>query len=1309
MKQRQAVTAVAAAAALLVLAAEARADAPSLDPFHKASAAGTGIRWQPTRTIGQAAPAPSTPAQSPAAPKPVACTQDDQCPAGTICEDGVCKAFERPIHAVLFRKEGGSTAFIPLYWAHRGNPGYRVFAPIYWHFWSPESRSRIVAPFYWRFEDYITHRVVTVIPPFAHTWQPDAESWAVYPLFYKSTKFGWAAPLLLSLKIANPDKGKAFGLWAGLYFWSRDDKAGKAFDLLLPIFVSTRSTNHAFTYAIPLNFYWRSGKSWHFLGLPFLYTSGHPQGGTTITLLGYGHRSGESRSGSVLWLYWFGREPDGAGYDLGIPLFFWSRHAKGGTLGSPLGYYSRNGRNVRGSALWLYWFGRDADGSAHDVVFPLLWSFRSPESSTTIFGNILHLRRPDWRFTTIFPIYWSGADTAKGSSWHLIPPLFFSRTGEGDRSFTWLTLLGGYRRDDTRDTRTFLWFLPPIIHRRDPSTELDMVLLLYWRHKDLAAQATHYLLGPYYRSDDPTGSTTVLFPLFWYFRDSSNGATAHSLLPLYFRRSSPDESTTAVGVLPLVGLYFRSFTAGGWSAGLYPVAFFGSSAERGHGILFPLFWHFRDRQGSATVAAPFFYRFADRSGTVAGVPPLLFFYGRDRQSHYAFQFPLFWRFVDDRAGSATTVIPPLFYTSRKDGWSAGAFPLLFAGSSQKKGHFVLFPLFWRFRDDEADRTTTVFLNYLHRRHGGETTDALFPLLHYRRGARPGGADETSFTLFPLLHYRRTPEQTLFASPVAIWSRTAERKAGFVLPYFWYESKAVAASGVPPIWFDFTRKESGERTRILGPWVRVDTPTSRARILFPLFGHYEDAQEHGTWVFPAFFTRRTRDQYAVDTLFPLFWYSRWPGNSTTVVGPWYRRAAPDKYNTGFIPFYLYARNQQRRFLITPLFYSSANYKEGTSRTFAALLYYRSTRPDGHNTVLFPLLWAARHGQKSYSVFFPLYWSFSDEKEDSAVTLAGPLFWSHEGTTQRTRGLLPLAWYSRDDKRRTTSTAVLPLFYERHGPTDLSVLTLPFGFSSRPDASWWYATPLIFRKDTVRSTFTMVAPLWFSYFDKASETTTRLVPPLLHFSRSRPDRSLSGWLLLFWRYSSIDSSTTLGLPLLYDIHNYHQSRFTMVAPLFFRYWSKDDDTAYTLLLPLFYRRSSPNDSTTVAFPLFWDWKSPDRRTTVFIPFFFHWRRPTYSANFIFPLIYYSKGLGPAEGTSHLWIIPFWESQVKRPGDYMWEVLLGLFGYERIGRNRFLKIMYYPFELEPVPAAQTAWYTKPPPRAPKQRRYGLDARAW
>ena len=244
----------------------------------------------------------SPPHQPPGASRPpvagIACSRDDQCPADTICEQGVCHSFERPFDLLLFRKQGASIDFIPFYWSRRGNPGYRVLAPVYWHFWSAESRTQIAAPFYWRIEDHLKQRVVTVVGLYSQPRQPDARSWAVWPFIYTSTKFGWAAPLAGSFTIGDPDRGRAFGLLGFLYFWKRSPD--HKFDVC-PLFVSSRSKDFAFTYALPLNFYWRSGNEATLLIVPVGIRHTSPKGGYFGSWLGYSSLDGDNKTGAFLW------------------------------------------------------------------------------------------------------------------------------------------------------------------------------------------------------------------------------------------------------------------------------------------------------------------------------------------------------------------------------------------------------------------------------------------------------------------------------------------------------------------------------------------------------------------------------------------------------------------------------------------------------------------------------------------------------------------------------------------------------------------------------------------------------------------------------------------------------------------------------------------------------------------------------------------------------------------------------------------------------------------------------------------------
>jgi hypothetical protein len=1267
--------AAAAAAALCVALAAGSAGASptersAFDPFRPQASSGAAgvpaarVRLDPFR-VADAQPAPAQAAPAPAAtPAPPVCRRDEDCPAENICENSRCELIQHRTNVLyLYYREGSFTELFGLYWSKRGSSGYRIVAPIYWHYWSPESQSRVVAPFYWRFENYAEQSTTTVIVPgLPISWsrRPDARSLGVWPIFYASTKFGWAAPLLGTFKVGDPDHGRAFGAWLYLYWWKRAPEA--SFDLLFPLFVSSRSKDHTFTYALPLNFYWRDKDDENLLVLPLFYSNVHKNGGSTYALTGYRTHEGDSMTGSLFWLYWYGRD------------------AK--------------------------------DKSAYDVFFPLVWSFRSPASATTVAGPFVHLRRDNWSFSTVFPLWYSGGDRDKGYEFATLPPLFYWQRTEHGKKAMWLTPLGGYSRDDTEGSRTMALF-PLVFMRRDRETDFQIVTPFYVRFRDRAAGSSTSLISLLlYLRDDPEGSTSVFFPLFWHFRDAPSGATATAFLPFYAHRSGPQDESTIAGI----GIwgYRREYRDGGWGAGVFPLLFLGRRGDASHAVFFPLYWHFRSAQQRTTIFAPFYFTHSDREGTDSGILPLLAFFGDHGGERYVVQFPLYWRFSSEREGWTTTATPAGYFQERRDGWSMGVgpiVPLFFAGRSPGRSYVGLVPLFWHERNDAEKRSTTQVLLYMHRTVGNETTDALFPFIYLRRGARAGGGDETSFTFFPIIHYRRDATTRLFITPIGGAKRTPDKDAGFAALYFWWHDAAFDARGLVPLYLDVTNRATQERTRQLGIWFAIDAPGRRSRLLFPFYGRYDDAHEHDTYVFPTYFRQRTDDGYAVDTFFPLYWRSRFKDRTSTFVGLWYKITAPGTHDTGLVPIYFYAKNDQRSVTVVPpaLLYRRADFREHTTSLFAALIFYRSTAPNADSTVVFPLWWSGHEGEKSRRIFFPVYWHFADTSKKSEVNVLGPVFWTRSGTGH-TRGLAPLAWVSDDPATGRGSSAFLPIFFERHGPNRSTFLTLLGGYDRGETSHTWYVLPVLFN-DGITSRFRTVFPLWFSYTNKVTESHTRVIPPLLNVTRTTPDSKFSTYLLLYWRFRDIASVTTLVVPVYWDFHDINQSRTTIVFPLLFRHHNDTEQTTYWLA-PLFYRHSTPTDSTTVGFPLVWDFKrGPDHRTTLVLPFYAHWRRASYASTYIFPTYYYTEGRGPSgpDGTYRRLIAPFFESAVKRPGDYMWEVLGGLFGTERIGRNHYLKLFFMTFETQAPAHVQTSWYTAARPASRKAPPRGLDTRVW
>jgi hypothetical protein len=470
------------------------------------------------------------------------------------------------------------------------------------------------------------------------------------------------------------------------------------------------------------------------------------------------------------------------------------------------------------------------------------------------------------------------------------------------------------------------------------------------------------------------------------------------------------------------------------------------------------------------------------------------------------------------------------------------------------------------------------------------------------------------------------------------------------------------------------------------------------VLVPLYGHYEDESESDTYVFPTFFHQRRADGTKVDTLPPFFWRSSSPGHATTVVGLWYERTAPGgTHDTGLLPFWYHAHNDARTLTVIPplLFFQRHDWRNDQERLFCILLWHTRDRANTTTTV-FPLWWGASSGGKSHTVVFPLFWHFADEAAKTSWTLAGPLYWSSHDT-ERTRGVLPLVWHSSNPADGAGATGVMPLFYEAHGPQRGTFMTALFGWHHSPTTRFAYAGPII--------------PFWISHTEVVTETHTTIVPPLLLFTRRRPESILTTFAGLFWHGHDVTSSMTMAIPLYFDFHDFDLSRTTVLLPVFYRHANEVAGTA-TSFAPLFYRHSSPEGSTTVGFPLYWDFQGKGTRTTLVLPVYAHWRRPDHASTWVFPTIYHRTGLTPSgqpDGTWYTLVAPFYDAEVKRPGDFDWEVLGGLFGHETVGRNRYLKLFFMRFEQEPAPRAQTAWYSQPARTPRRQPARGLSMNTW
>jgi hypothetical protein len=1219
-----------------------------------------------------------------------ACRADADCPQSTICEQDVCVSLQFRINAayLYYRSAGRSfTEAAGIYWHQRGNTGYKVVAPFYWHFWTPEKKLRAVAPLYWRAEDHKRGLATTVIPPvqwgsapgekFLRLWPiafysdygAQGQSFTLFPLVHVAKRATYSAVATpLGGYASDPATGETRGDVL-LYYWHR--KPGFRADAVWPLVYSSRGPARATTWVAPLNFYWRRGDRSHLVSVPFLYYGADRRGSVAFApappIVYYRHR--DYRFTTVFPLFW----------KFGTP-------QRGQTWILPLAFAGHRGAR------------------SHLVVFPLLWHFGRADGHTTVFANIWHHRDRASSSAGILPFAFFGSDRQRGTSHATILPLFhYSTEAYGRRTFL-LTPIGMHAND--RDTGTSYTWVLNYYGRRDQQREVDTVVPLYLRWKDLGTGTTVQAITPlFWLRSDVTGRSQVLFPAVWRFSSAKSRATATLVLPIFFRHSSPTSETTVVGPA------YAHRDERGWAAGLAPVLFGGGGQDGRYGVLFPWLWHFSDAASSTTVAAPFYHR-RDRRGWAAGLAPLLFAGNRDGERHFVL-FPLLWRFASERQGYATTVVGPGYYSRRRDGYQAGLAPIAFFGRSAKSEHQVVAPLFWRFYDRRTDDETVVVgpayrrvVSDRLRRYG------FFPLVDYTRTTKPN--DTVELTVLPLLRHVRRPGYDLWVTPLGgrLQQPAAGRDTLVVGPYVHHQNRAVDAHVVAPLfahWRDARDKSSTTLALPLG--VYRTTPTTTQGVLFPLLWYFRDPKETALTVFPLYSRVRSAER-DVDVAFPLYWSFRSPARRTWVVGPgWYSEGLkPASTSLGVAPLFWY-RSTPARWSLTalPLFHYSRAEKEKRS-LLVFTLFARATYPDGYAAGLAPIAYLSDRGQQRTGFIFPFLWHRSDAAADTHTNVVGPFLYRRNGGA-RTYGLMPVLFARTYPEGGSFTLA--PVLHVGTWPDRTRVLTpiagVSYGKGRGP--TWGYVGPFWFNRKQNWSADGL-APIVWRFHDLDRDRQTVAVVPLW-YSATQPDSSFHAAFPLVWHSRTIGVETTVVLPFVFDVNRFYQERTTVVFPLGWRHASAATQTSTWVSLPSIYVRNRADSSDAFVFPLLWHWGGRDRSTTVALPLYWDFKRGQDRSTVFFPLVwrfgradanhwvvlntYLKTGKGRDAGTYRFIFVPLFEVSRPRPADLSWDFLGGLVGYSRIGRNRVLRLGWQDIWLTPLPPRKQP---APPASVPAKR---------
>jgi len=881
----------------------------------------------------------------------------------------------------------------------------------------------------------------------------------------------------------------------------------------------------------------------------------------------------------------------------------------------------------------------------------------------------------------------------------VFPFFYYGRDDNEDRS-TVISPLFLYERDGKAKVKHWGLLAPPFYSRRSDELDVDTLIPLFVRWHNKVERTTTVVAGPFVYHGDEVGGTQALLPIFWRFTDARTGAATSILFPLFYRQRRPDGSQFNM----LFPAFYRS-DARSWGAGLVPLLWLGSGSGYRHGVLFPIFWHFKSPERTTTVVGPVYYR-AEKDHWRAGLAPILHL-GGGEQGSYQVLFPVFWHLRDhDKAkgnDTDTWIVGPGFYHRNKERRMFGVVPLFAAGSRADGTDFqaVLPPLFYRSNNEAAGRSSLLVGPYYGWKDKGVRGHAVFPFFYYRKDRRPGHR-RTTLAVLPFAYYRRSADEQLLVTPIGGFQKDYKkgRLRALVGPVGWYADQHVQGMGVFPLFFHWKRPAQKSTTTVLVPLgVRYVSPRLTAHVLFPVFWRFVSPRESSLVIFPIYWRLRQKDGIRADVVFPIYWNIQDPKGHFKMFGPVFSRKTPETYQAGVFPLLYYHRNKQGSILAALPFVAYRNNFKEKQRTWLVGPFYMQKHDKGHadgestTAGVLPIVYYKRGKHSDYTFVPPLFWQYKNHDIDSSTTVVGPVFY-HRVKKAKSLGLAPIFYTAWDDKGGR-SLAVMPLFYRRSEPTRSALYTPLFGFDSSPELKQWYAGPF-FHRTSIKHDINVLFPLAVYYRDhQRGETTVGVLP--LYFGRWSAERSFHLVFPLVWRSTTVDTSTTIVFPLFWDFNDRHVSRTTVVAPLFLRHRNQvDDETSYlvppvwvrthkkgtdAVVFPILWHFGGEEKSTTVAFPLYWDFKRPGRRTTVVFPLYWRFDRAA-ARTYVVGNVYYRHS--KLNSTYNLFVVPFVQVAEKRPGDFLVEVLGGVAGYERVGRNRFLKILFYPVKLQPTTSA-------------------------
>lgn len=797
--------------------------------------------------------------------------------------------------------------------------------------------------------------------------------------------------------------------------------------------------------------------------------------------------------------------------------------------------------------------------------------------------------------------------------------------------------------------------LPPLFwYESAPLEERSflMTFLLYWRGKDRESQFN-------------------LFAPFYYDFESEKDKV-RVLLPIHFYRQSEDKS------LFLLGPYFSKRSLSEKTKlheFLFPF-YLRVKGEKDQEIYSPIFWSYRDLNGSKGILPPFYWNISKTSKTQIGFPLYWRFFKKDPDLK-EFEIALPWIYYRSGNNSFRTFLP-LYWGRNKEEkgeWNL-FFPLLFQSEDKNGNNKLITPVFSRFKDENGRISGHTGLNFFSQEPWGGRSEIFFPFLYYRGEPdffklrclsfyleHHNDPNRFETSLLPLFRYRRDADRKQIFILGFYKDKDPEIQRGFFFNFFWRKESALEKKSpglqkhifFPIFW---SVRSEDQKTTILPPLFALhEKEDFRFSLYTPLIFKIKKGEETFTTFFPAYMQRAVAER-SWTTLFFVLWHNQKGKESTASLFPIYRRTSFPNGSSLLLPGFYYLRDgKETQGFIFPYFWD----KRGQSQyKFFPPFYYQFSKTGWGFKSFFPY-YNFQNQEIQETGFFP-FWARTKSKGPdhflanshrllpfyfyralpNGYDLWMPIFLGRfekeigEENQKTNRGrLLLVSYWERSPKASLTRLDPLFSFYQTQNSKGFAMPTAPISL-------WKYEVKGFKKEEQI------VEGTFFPYFWKKSPAARKDLFFPIYYSKKKMDEatfkevSRVRWFLNYYRSSNEleQKRKTLFFPVWWHSRK-KESQTSVFFPIFYKstqadlkekiiffpgFLSKKNPQSSTIFFLNFFQKSSskPKEKTTFFFPLYWQESEPKKSSAYLFPLYFKHTKDHFHSKIFFPLYWKFEGL-------------------------------------------------------------------------------------